>query len=412
MKKEFLIVLFCFPLTLFSQHWKYDEFIPKYKNEILDSTNIKTSRESRILSDLCFTGAYQELYDRLVWSDTTLESVFLNLMEKSKIQDAREYIISKSKTKRILITNEAHHRPEHRVFTTSLLEELYSQGYRYLALEAILSTKYYNSTEPLNTYNLGDTTIMSRGYPLMKACSGTYAKEPQYGNMIRKAIELGYNLVGYEERGKTRELNQAKNIARIFDIDPNAKIIVHCGYGHLIEMPRTRKNGKIDSLMAYHLKQITGHDPFTIDQTHYAWCTNVSEIVFEDSKASSPQIIMSGDEAFKSNRNEEQDYWDLTIFHKPITFLNNRPLWLVNNSSYIFEFDQSLIKLDFPVRIKLLNVQDRLDAVPVDIIEVDNQSDFKLQFYGNKAVGKLIVENQRGDRQLINVVGKPTSNKR
>ena len=85
---------------------------------------------------------------------------------------------------------------------------------------------------------------------------------------------------------------------------------------------------------------------------------------------------------------------------------------MVNNSSYIFEFDQSLIKLDFPVRIKLLNVQDRLDAVPVDIIEVDNQSDFKLQFYGNKAVGKLIVENQRGDRQLINVVGKPTSNKR
>ena len=37
----------------------------------------------------------------------------------------------------IVMINEAHHVPQHRVFTYRLLEDLWQKGYRYLALEAL-----------------------------------------------------------------------------------------------------------------------------------------------------------------------------------------------------------------------------------------------------------------------------------
>jgi len=225
MKIKLVILIAFIPSMLYAQHWKYDEFIPKFKNEILDSNNLRKSKTTRILRDLSFTGAYQELYARLGCEDAAAISFFNENVENFEFFDAKDYILSQSESKRILITNESHSRPEHRVFTSSLLEDLYIQGYRYLALEAILSNKYYKSTYPPNTFNLGDTTIMERGYPLMMVGSGTYVKEPQFGNMIRNALELGYQLVGYEQTGKNRELYQAQNIAKIFEVGPDAKKI-------------------------------------------------------------------------------------------------------------------------------------------------------------------------------------------
>jgi len=401
MKKQFMIFIFCIPSILIAQHWKYEEFIPKFKNEILDSTNLKKSRESRILRDLSFTGANRELYGRDTWVDTAAQSYFTKHIEKFHLLDAKDYILAKSKSKRILITNESHHHPEHRVFTASLLKDLYDQGYRYLALEAIKSNKYYKSTYPYNTFNLGDTTIMERGYPLMKPCSGTYVKEPQFGNMIRKAIALGFTLVGYEQLGKNRELYQAQNIARVFEIDPDAKLIVHCGYTHFIEVPI--KSGRVDTAMGLYLKEITGFDPFTINQSQYCSSPEINEMIFSKSKSSLPQLLKDGEKIFVSNRSEEQDYWDLTIFHKPVSYVNNRPEWLIQNTSQLFEFDQDQIKIDYPVRIKLLNEQDRLDAVPIDIMEVEVRNESLLHLHGDLESGKIVVENQRGDRQIINV---------
>ncbi len=43
---------------------------------------------------------------------------------------AAEYIIKRSSKERIIIINEAHHQPLHRVFTESLLEGLYQNGFR------------------------------------------------------------------------------------------------------------------------------------------------------------------------------------------------------------------------------------------------------------------------------------------
>src|SRR5690606_18409918 len=110
-------------------------------------------------------------------------------------------------------------QPIHRVFTESLLEGLYQNGYRYLGLEALAE----------------DSLINIRKWPVIN--DGYYTNEPQFGNMIREALRLGFIVFGYESggRGKEREMGQAANIVEILKNDPNTKILIHCGFGHIVE---------------------------------------------------------------------------------------------------------------------------------------------------------------------------------
>lgn len=47
---------------------------------------------------------------------------------------AHDFIIEKAKGNPILIINEDHHQPRHRVFAKELLRDLYKQGFKYLAV--------------------------------------------------------------------------------------------------------------------------------------------------------------------------------------------------------------------------------------------------------------------------------------
>ena len=407
MKYIIFLLAFLFYSPSYSQDWRYDEFIPKYKEEILNSSNLKKSRKTRILRDLSFIGAYQELYAMDSKTDSLIGVKISNVLKTHEIQNAKKYILSQSEKDRIVIINESHHRPEHRNFTKNLLEGLYGQGYRYLALEAILSNQHYDLTGyPINKYNLGDTTLLTRGYPLMKACSGTYVKEPEFGNLIRKALKIGFTIIGYEYNRKNRELEQAKNIAKIFDIDSSAKVLILCGYSHVIECPIAKSDGENDTRMAGHLKEITGINPFTIDQTSYFNLSNVNIAIYQNTEDREPQSLIKDNEPFKSHKEDSQLNWDLTIFHRPIDYIHGRPEWKVRDQmNNKFEIESSLIFIDYPLRIKLLDKGDSLDAVPIDILESQiNQEIYRL--YGDIEEGKIVVENPNGDRQIFNQIGK------
>lgn len=73
--------------------------------------------------------------------------MFLNF----KPYNAEEYIVSRSKNEKIIIINEAHHQPNHRVFTESLLKGLWDNGYRYFGVEGVSKS---------------DKGLNSRKYPL------------------------------------------------------------------------------------------------------------------------------------------------------------------------------------------------------------------------------------------------------
>ena len=171
--------------------------------------------------------------------------------------DARRYILGRARNEQIIILNEAHHNSRHRVFTASLLPELAKLGFHYLAVEAL---------------DEQDTLLQKRGFPVLK--TGFYTKEPQFANPLRIAQQGHYQLVPYDygfsregewgEQIKAREVAQARNIQRILQADPRAKIVVYCGFSHANEGPSGMGE---QPAMAAHLRQLTGIDPFTIDQT-------------------------------------------------------------------------------------------------------------------------------------------------
>lgn len=228
-------------------------------------------------------------------------------------------------------------------------------------------------------------------------------KEPAFGNLIRNAIQLGYTIIGYEHNRKSRELNQAKNIAKIIESDSEAKIVIHCGYGHLIESPRMGKDGKLDTLMAGYLKEFTGINPFTIDQTAYYNLEGINKYISHRTNSLSPQFFSKDDKVFKSLNEAKQEYWDLTIFYPHYEFTDGRPAWLSSDRTLnTFAFNTNDVCIDFPIRIKLLEINDRWDAVPVDIVELEKPM-ANCNLYGYNELGKVVVENIKGDRQIIKV---------
>jgi hypothetical protein len=167
---------------------------------------------------------------------------------------------------RIVIVNEAHDIPWHRQFTESLLEPLWNQGYRYFAAEAF--------SESIDDYPDEEFGRIDAGY---------YASEPTFGRLIRSARQLGFELVPYEappppdavirgsisEQVAYREESQANQlIERVLSRDPEAKVLVHVGYSHAAEVPIPSFDNSTMPWMAARLKEKTGIDPLTIDQTY------------------------------------------------------------------------------------------------------------------------------------------------
>jgi len=175
-------------------------------------------------------------------------------------RDAMEAVVEAARTHRVVMLNEAHHLSEGRAFALRLLEPLRRQGFRYLAVEAL---------------DARDTALQARGYPAVGR-TGLYTSEPVFGELLRAALRLGYVLVPYDVTAaippragdpywaaNERERMQAQNLRdRVFARDPAARVLVYAGYGHVIEHPRGEWRP-----MALQLKEMTGLDPLTVDQT-------------------------------------------------------------------------------------------------------------------------------------------------
>src|SRR5690606_2084210 len=94
---------------------------------------------------------------------------------KYQATEALPYLLKRIESERIVIINEAHQQPLHRVFTYQLLNDMYKQGFRYLGLE---------------TLDERDNLLNVLKYPFTD--SGFYSKEPQFGELIREALRLGF----------------------------------------------------------------------------------------------------------------------------------------------------------------------------------------------------------------------------
>ncbi len=168
---------------------------------------------------------------------------------------AVDWITNEASNYRMIMVNEAHHVPQTRVLTFSLLRTLCDKGFDVLAVETLVNNGY----EPL-----------AKGYP--NRGTGMYSQEPVFAELLREAKRLGYKLLPYEtnaarseETQQQRETGQAQAIADFLASNPNARILVHAGYGHINE----RQKDSPDSArpMAMELARLTDLPMLTVDQT-------------------------------------------------------------------------------------------------------------------------------------------------
>jgi len=172
--------------------------------------------------------------------------------------DAVEAIVAQARKHQIVILNESHHVPLHRAFAMVLARELRKIGYTHLAAETLYAAP------------------LAKGYPTQQ--TGYYSAEPVFANFLRDARRVKWTLVPYEhehsddgvgfaEQMRLREAGQVDNLVkRVLSRDPKAKIFMYVGYDHLKEKPGTG-TGADQAWMAAVLRQRTGIDPLTIDQT-------------------------------------------------------------------------------------------------------------------------------------------------
>jgi tetratricopeptide (TPR) repeat protein len=300
-------------------------------------------------------------------------------IDKYTPKNALEIISSVAEKEQVVMINELHHVPMHRAFTAELLPVLYKKGFRYLAVEAVSER---------------DTELNSRGYPVYK--TGAYTIDPVFGDMLRTALRLGFKVIPYEDRRKCepqqdkpyfcrneRERGQAQNIYdRILKENPNAKILVHAGAGHVQEY----RSEEI-TIMAAHFKDISGIDPFTIDQTEMyehnspAYEEAVYRYAARKNLIKKPTIFQSGNGDFWKNQNGQFSTVDAQIFHPRVERRHgSRPTWLKRGDSrkpYAAAFTNSKISFGAQKRIlvQAFSADESSDAVPIDqVIASDSKN--------------------------------------
>ena len=184
------------------------------------------------------------------------------LPANAESKPALGYILEQAAGHQVVMVNERHHVSTERLLTLELLHPLYhEQGFRYLAVEALWA---------------GEDQLNRRGYPIRE--TGGYVSDIVFGELIREALSIGNRVVPYEasqaqmkstetmNRQQARDYWQAQTlISATLAQDSEAKVLVHCGYDHLVESARSGWTP-----MAYYFAKATGLDPLTVDQTELA----------------------------------------------------------------------------------------------------------------------------------------------
>ncbi|MDN3595244.1 hypothetical protein [Zunongwangia endophytica] len=317
---------------------------------------------------------YDSLIDQFESKRMSNQVNTLKAIHKSKIDHDKEALdkISKEAEKtRVVMVNENHWYPKHRIFTISLLQRLKNQGYNYLALESLSSAFQASKIN------------QSRPYPTLS--SGYYIQEAYFAHLIRKAVSLGYKIISYEntDNAINREVGQAQNLFNYIKQDSKAKILVHAGIDHILEEPT--KNGK---WMATVFKEISGIDPLTINQV---------EMIEE---ASDEIILMPFDQLVK----DTQKVTDYYVVNNLKTNLKN----IYSESDFkIFTLNLNAYRhLNLPLLIKIYNKNEfdiyKKNAVPVLNLKMGNYEKLEIELPVNN-YSVLIMDKNGETSELMNL---------
>lgn len=247
-----------------------------------------------------------------------------------RADNAIQAIVAAAKGRRIVMLNEAHHVSRTRAFAREVALRLRNEGFSLFAAETF-SNKPDGAAPRLNT-----------GAPVTTEL-GLYASDPVFADLLRSARATGFRFVPYEQTSEqskarsavagkidfvgAREEAEAVNfIAGVLDANPDARVLVHCGFGHLSKFVGPGK----PRMFAARLKEKTGIDPLSVSQSEgspapdSADATPLVEAVLERFKPAASIVVRNREGGnpggFKGV--------DLAVFHPRLPDVEGRPGWL------------------------------------------------------------------------------------
>lgn len=275
--------------------------------------------------------------------------------------DVYSEVENRARKTSVVIISESHERSEHRGFTAEIIKRLRPLGYDTLAIETLFNPH-------ANTRHQLPRTMDRQHQPFFEDDDGYYLSEAAFGRLGRLAKAIQYRLVPYEahnepgdsslpkdEQIAVREERQASNLATFLQDHPDAKVIVHVGYSHAAEVPRS--NGA--RWMATRLKDKTGIDPLTISQTI---CRGGSSNL---RLAALPANQLSGS-------------FDLVVDHPQAQFEGMRAIWRKQAGDQLVDIDPKLLPVAGWRVIEARPVGEPTTSVPVDRVAVRKGEHVKL----------------------------------
>ncbi|NKC18537.1 MULTISPECIES: hypothetical protein [Pseudoalteromonas] len=300
------------------------------------------------------------------------------LLNDYRLVPALEVIKQKSMKTRITMVNEAYHNAKHRALTIALLQPLYDQGYRYLALEALSS-----QTDVEQQVNKHGFTTYDHGI---------YTMEATFASLIFEAKTIGYEIISYDRESQD---NRAKVAAlelqeKVFNSNPDAKLLIHLGFSQLDEQKQ----------LASELKQQLQVNPLTIDQVR------LSEV---HSETGDGPLLLERVTSTSQHYSSDPERFDLSVTWPKTIHVENRPSW-ISSTFRLKKQPLSICKQTFPCYLELaFFTKESNKLVPIDKITIEKPLEqVHLKHYSapltltsyNAITGELIAQKRLNKKQL------------
>ncbi len=285
-------------------------------------------------------------------------------------------VAAMSRTTQVVILQELHAVVQHRLLLQRLLPALYDSGYRYLAVEDFEALPAASARSP-------------------RRPSGFHSsREPVYGDAISTALALGYTLISYEAKfpppaevepahvQQWRDFQQAKNIRkRILMKNPQARVLVFAGTNHGQE----KVTGGYTP-MGLRLRQETGIDPLSIDQT----------ICRLDKRSAAAMGAINDTGARESG-------YDLRVALRRPRFVARRPDWLRSLGRVDVELRDEFRVKSQPLVVEARALEESDGAPPIDRVYLADGETLPLLLPPGRF--RVTVHSNRGSRSYVEVVG-------
>ncbi|WP_449448042.1 hypothetical protein [Thermomonas brevis] len=280
-------------------------------------------------------------------------------------QPAVDWIVDHTGDLRVVMVNEAHHRPETRQLTLAMLGPLRARGFTHLAVEAL-------ADPPL-----------PKGYPTLD--TGYYTREPVFAELIRAAYRLGFVLVPYEPAsapGQTqqqRETGMAATLAALVRTQPEAKVLVHAGYGHIGKTAGSQPGGA--DPMALEFMRLSGLSILSIDQTRLTWEDGAAaDRLARTFGVRAPSVLM--DRQNRTAWSSEPQRFDISVLLPAVDASALRPDWLaLGGKRQAVAVDLTPCNTHLPCLAEARYAGEGDDAIPADQFVLLTDGDTNTPFY-------------------------------